>query len=139
MKKLLTLTLVAILALVMLCGCMGMDEPMESMLPDMNQNNNSGTNDLQPSDNSQNSDNNQQQTQSNVDTSRFIGEEKAKEMALAKAGISAQGVMFEHVDLELDDGVWCYDVEFKKDNMEYNVKVKADDGAILEYEKDTND
>ena len=139
MKKLLTLTLVAILASVMLCGCMGMDEPMESMLPDMNQNNNSGTNDLQPSDNSQNSGNNQQQTPSNVDTSRFIGEEKAKEMALAKAGISAQGVMFEHVDLELDDGVWCYDVEFKKDNMEYNVKVKADDGAILEYEKDTND
>ena len=139
MKKVLTVILCLAMALSLFAGCMGIDEPMESMMPDMNKNDNSGTNNLQPSDNSQNVNDNQQQTQSNVDTSRFIGEEKAKEMALAKAGISAQGVMFEHVDLELDDGVWCYDVEFKKDNIEYDVKVKADDGAILEYEKDTND
>lgn len=134
MKKVITILLCLMLSLTLFGGCMGMDEPMdpiESMMPDMNQNDNSNKN------NSQNTDNNQQ-TQSTIDTSKFIGEEKAKEMALSKAGIGADGVTFERVDLDLDDGVWRYEVEFRKDNVEYDVEVKADDGAILEFEKDTN-
>lgn len=138
MKKLLTLTLMVILAASLLCGCMGMNKPMESMIPDMNQNDNNQNDNNQTSE-PENAATSQQQTQSTVDTSNFIGEEKAKEMALSRAGISAQGVTFERVDLDLDDGVWRYEIEFRQGNTEYDVEVKADDGAILEYEKDTND
>lgn len=138
MKKALTITLVAVLAAVLLCGCMGMDEPMESITPDMNQNdtNQNGNNQTMEPENTAST---QQQTQSTVDTSKFIGEDKAKEMALAKAGISAEGVTFDRVDLDLDDGVWRYEIEFRQGNTEYDVEVKADDGAILEFEKDAND
>ncbi len=135
MKKALTITLAAVLAVALLCGCMGMEDPVESMMPDMGQNNNSNN----QTQDSQNANDNQQQTQSTVDTSKFIGEEKAKEMALSRAGISAEGVTFDKVDLGLDDGVWRYEVEFRKDNVEYDAEVKADDGAVLEFEKDTID
>lgn len=133
MKKVIAILLCLVLSLALLGGCMGMDDPVESMMPDMGQNNNNQTQD------SQSANDNQQQTQSTVDTSNFIGEEKAKEMALSRAGISAEGVTFDKVDLGLDDGVWRYEVEFRKDNIEYDAEVKADDGAILEFEKDTND
>lgn len=133
MKKVIAILLCLVLSLALLGGCMGMDDPVESMMPDMGQNNNNQTQD------SQSANDNQQQTQSTVDTSKFIGEEKAKEMALSRAGISAEGVTFDKVDLGLDDGVWRYEVEFRKDNIEYDAEVKADDGAILEFEKDTND
>lgn len=137
MKRLVTVLLCLAMSLALFAGCLGMDDPVESMIPDMGQNDTNNNNQTQTPDNQNN---NQQQAQPNVDTSKFIGEEKAKEMALSKAGImSADGVMFERVDLDSDDGVWCYEVEFKKDNIEYDIKVKADDGAILEYEKDTKD
>ncbi len=132
MKRIVTILLCLVMSLAIFSGCMGMDDPVESMIPDMGQDNNNNQTQTP-----QNQNDNQQQNQSTVDTSKFIGEEKAKEMALSKAGITADGVTFERVDLDLDDGVWCYEVEFKKDNIEYDVKVKADDGAILNYEKDT--
>ena len=135
MKKVITMLLCLTLSLVLFGGCMGMDNPMdpvESMMPDANESNNNQTQDHENT-------NDNKHTQSTIDTSKFIGEEKAKEMALSKAGIGAEGVTFERVDLALDDGVWRYEVEFRKDNVEYDVEVKADDGAILEFEKDTND
>ena len=132
MKKILTVILCLAMALSLFAGCMGMDEPMQSAMPNTDKNENNQT--QKP----ENTDNNQQM-QTTVDTSKLIGEDKAKEMALSKAGISAEGVVFDRVDLDLDDGVWAYEVEFRKDNVEYDVKVKADDGAILEYEKGAND
>ena len=133
MKKVITILLCLALSAAFFVGCMGMEDPVESMMPDMGQNNNSNN----QTQDSQNANDNQQQTQSTVDTSKFIGEEKAKEMALSRAGIAADDVTFDKVDLGLDDGVWRYEVEFRQGNTKYDVEVKADDGAILEYEKNT--
>ena len=77
--------------------------------------------------------------QNTADTSSFIGEEKAKEIALSQAGITADGVIFDRVELDNDDGVWQYEIEFKKGNTEYDVDVKADDGTVLKSETDIND
>ncbi|MBO5955777.1 MAG: PepSY domain-containing protein [Clostridia bacterium] len=71
-----------------------------------------------------------------MDSSKFIGEERAKEIALEKAGITSEGVKFEKVKLDNDDGVWQYEVEFRKDRTEFDVDIKADDGTILSWDID---
>ena len=69
--------------------------------------------------------------------SELIGEEKAKEKALADAGLKAENVKFIRAELDNDDGVWHYDVEFIKGNTEYDYDIKADDGKILGKDIDT--
>ena len=70
--------------------------------------------------------------------SQFIGVEKAKEIALAKAGLPADGVLFDRVELEQDNGIWHYEVNFRKDLTEYDADIKAEDGSILSWEMDTD-
>ncbi len=74
-----------------------------------------------------------------VDTSSFIGEERAKQIALEKAGITADGVRFDRVELDRDGGVWHYEIEFSKGTTEYDADIKADDGTIIKWEVDTID
>lgn len=69
-------------------------------------------------------------------TSSFIGEDRAKEIALERAGLTADGVRFDRVELDRDNGVWQYEVDFQKDGIEYNADIKADDGTILNWETD---
>ncbi len=69
----------------------------------------------------------------------FIGEDKAKEIVLAKAGLSAEEVSFDRIELDRDDGVWCYEVEFGKDRTEYDAEIKADDGTVLSWDVDSHD
>lgn len=75
--------------------------------------------------------------QNDTDTSKFIGADRAKEIALKKAGIAAEEVMFDRVELDRDDGIWCYEVEFRKDHTEYDARIKAIDGTVLGWEIDT--
>ncbi len=70
------------------------------------------------------------------DKSSFIDEEAAKEIALKRAGLSVGQVIFEKTELDRDDGVWLYEIEFRQNKIEYDVEVKADDGKILSFEKD---
>ena len=74
----------------------------------------------------------------NVDKTKFIGEDKAKSIALKKAGLSANQVTFDKVELDRDDGVWQYEVEFRKDRTEYDADIKADDGSILSWDVDND-
>lgn len=69
-------------------------------------------------------------------TADFIGEQKARDIALERAGITADDVIFNRIELERDDGIWKYEVEFRKENTEYDIDIKADDGAIISYETD---
>ncbi len=69
----------------------------------------------------------------------FIGEDKAKEIVLAKAGLSAEEVSFDRIELDRDDGVWRYEIEFGKDRTEYDAEIKADDGTILSWDVDSDD
>lgn len=78
-------------------------------------------------------------TSGSADTASFIGEDKAKEIALDKAGISADGVIFDRVELDRDDGIWQYEVEFRQGKAEYDADIKADDGTVLSWETDYDD
>lgn len=81
----------------------------------------------------------QASNQKSVDTSRFIGEEKAKSIALQKAGITSEGVIFDRVEFDGDDGVWRYEVEFRKGRTEYDADIKAIDGTIMSWDIDYAD
>ncbi len=71
-----------------------------------------------------------------TDTSKFIGEEKAKELALKKAEISADGVRFDRVELDNDNGVWQYEVDFRYGDIEYDIDINAENGEILSFENE---
>ncbi len=87
---------------------------------------------------SANTDSTSRQTQNNPDIP-LIGENKAKEIALERAGLTAEEVIFDRVELDRDDGVLKYELEFRKGSTEYDVEIRADDGTVLSFERDIFD
>ena len=69
---------------------------------------------------------------------QYIGKDAAQQTALSHAGLDADSVHISHVRLEFDDGCWQYDVEFYKDNTEYDYDIDALTGAILSCSHDTD-
>lgn len=65
-----------------------------------------------------------------------IGAEEAKNAALNHAGLSAEDVTFTKAKLDWEDGAAVYEIEFISGITEYEYKVSASDGTILEYETD---
>ena len=78
-------------------------------------------------------------SQIKADTANFIGEDRAKEIALEKAGISSDGVVFDRIELDYDDGRWEYEVEFRKERTEYDVVIGAEQGDVISFESDPDD
>lgn len=66
----------------------------------------------------------------------MITEEEAKALALAQAGLSEAQVSYTKCELDYDDGVVEYEIEFYADRKEYEVKIDALSGKILEIEID---
>ncbi len=63
----------------------------------------------------------------------YIGEEKAKSIALQKAGLNASQVSVIRCVLERDDNLWQYEVEFYAGSTEYDCEINAYTGAILSW------
>lgn len=74
-----------------------------------------------------------------VDETNFIGQDKAKAIALEKAGLSETDVSFVKVELDHERGIPVYEVEFKQDKNEYNAEINAADGTILEWDVEFDD
>ena len=68
--------------------------------------------------------------------SDYIGEAKAKEIALSHAGLSANKATFLELKLDREDGRVVYEVEFYSGNKEYDYEILAADGTILSYDAD---
>ena len=69
----------------------------------------------------------------------YIGLDKARQIALDKAGISADGVRWEDKEFDLDDGTPVYELEFSKNGTEYECNVHAITGKVLDFETDRDD
>ena len=65
-----------------------------------------------------------------------IGEEAALEIAVKEAGVKESEVTNSYVELESDDGIAKYEVEFYAGNTEYSFEIDAQSGNILSYEKE---
>ena len=61
---------------------------------------------------------------------------RAKSIALNHAGLSASDVTFVRSVLEYDNGRAEYEVEFWKDNVEYDYEIDASTGYILSADRD---
>lgn len=72
----------------------------------------------------------------NVNNTGNISPDKAKEIALSHAGLTSSQVTFKRTELEYDDGIQKYDVEFYYNNREYSYEIDAKNGSILQYEQD---
>ena len=71
--------------------------------------------------------------------SDYIGLEKAKSIALQKAGVSASSVRWEKARLDYDDGRAVYELEFRSGSTEYDCEVHAVSGKILDYDAERDD
>ena len=66
--------------------------------------------------------------------SGYISLDRAKEIALSHAGVSAANVFYKEAEFDYDDGFAVYQIEFISGTMEYEVDVDAVSGAIREYD-----
>lgn len=82
------------------------------------------------------SENNTTNNQNNVNTTANISEERAKEIALSHAGLGSSQVTFKRTELDFDNGIKKYEVEFYYNNREYSYEIDANNGNILSYEQD---
>ncbi len=69
-------------------------------------------------------------------SSTDIGAEKAKSIALEHAGISAADADYLYAQLDRDDGLRIYDVEFFSGSREYDYEIDAATGTILSFDYD---
>ena len=68
-----------------------------------------------------------------------IGEARAKEIALSRAGLSASQITRLTCRKEYDDGRWVYEVEFVADGYEYDCEIDAVTGKVLDFDKEPED
>lgn len=66
----------------------------------------------------------------------YIDADAAKSIALNHAGLSSSDVTFSKTKLEMDDGYTCYEVEFYHGRTEYDYKIDAASGNILEFDSE---
>ena len=68
-----------------------------------------------------------------------IDHTKAKSIALNHAGVSENEAYDMDIELDDEDGILVYEVEFKSGNMEYDYEINAATGAILKHESELDD
>ncbi len=78
----------------------------------------------------------QPQTQTGTESEDYIGEEKAKAIALEHAGVSEGEANFVLSKFDMDDGVAEYEVEFWSESTEYDYEIDAVTGEIRSYDYD---
>lgn len=65
-----------------------------------------------------------------------ISPEEAFETALKHAKKKKGSVRLKKNELDFDDGIYKYEIEFIENGIEYEFDIDAETGRILKYEKD---
>ena len=60
-------------------------------------------------------------------------------MAYEHAGVKAADVKFSKAELDRDDLIVHYDVEFVADRYEYEYEINAESGKVIAFDKEFND
>lgn len=69
----------------------------------------------------------------------LIGEARAWEIALNKAKLTMEDVTGKEIELDHENGVYSYELEFRSGKYEYEVKINAVTGAVMRFEKELDD
>ncbi len=62
--------------------------------------------------------------------------DRAKEIALEKAGLTAADVTFTEAKRDRDNGREVFDIEFRQGRTEYSAEISVSDGTIISWEVD---
>lgn len=65
----------------------------------------------------------------------LISQEEAIQIAKGKAGSAAEVI---EAELDEDDGRWHYELELRDDRHEYEVDIDAENGNVINFDKDEN-
>lgn len=150
-----------------LVGCGGQSKPAETKTeekttqtqqqPTQNTQDTSKTSDQNTSQNSGQNTSNQTQTQNQnqapaqtqtqtqapaqttAPAAQQISADEAKSIALADAGVTAADVRDLKAELDTDDAVVHYDVDFKVGNTEHDYDIDAHTGAIIHHKTEVDD
>lgn len=68
----------------------------------------------------------------------YIGMDHAKAAALEHAGLTAAQAVFTHASMDRDHGKMVYELEFRQGRTEYEYKIDAATGRILDHEMDVD-
>ena len=68
-----------------------------------------------------------------------IGLDQARSIAASHAGFTVADVSFSKSKMEKEHGSTIYEIEFYKDGMEYEYKINAGTGEILEFDSEWDD
>ena len=71
-----------------------------------------------------------------VNNTGEISLDKAKEIALSHAGLSADQVTFVQANMDFDDGIQKYDIEFYCNGQEYDYEINSYNGQIIQFDYD---
>ena len=75
-------------------------------------------------------------TEGKFGATEYITVEKAKEIAVAHAGVSPSRV---ECEFDRDDGRYVYEIEFKVGRYEYEYEIDAQSGEVVKYDKEYDD
>lgn len=70
-----------------------------------------------------------------ADPSAYIGQDAAQNAAFAHAGVSGSQATVTKLELDRDDGVAYYEVDFRTDSAKYEYEIDAVSGAVRKVER----
>ena len=73
---------------------------------------------------------------SNTSKDTFIGESKAKTIALDHARLNVSNIWAYKCELDFERGQYVYEIEFKSGRYEYDYNINAVTGAIVSFDKE---
>ncbi|MCI7779128.1 MAG: PepSY domain-containing protein [Clostridiales bacterium] len=71
--------------------------------------------------------------------SEFLSEDEIRAIVFNHAGVNANDIREFEIELDDEDGIWVYEVDFKAGNIEYDYVVNAVTGAIIRVETEIDD
>ncbi len=74
-----------------------------------------------------------------AESNEYIPADKAKSIAFDHASVKAADVKFSKAELDRDDMVVHYDVEFVSGKYEYEYEINAETGKVIAFDKEFND
>ncbi len=90
-----------------------------------NQNNNSSASSTQ-----------NQQDQQSVQTAAKLTADEALDIALQQAGVTRDSIRDLENQLDRDNGILVYEIDFESGNTEYSYDINAETGAVVERDRD---
>ncbi len=73
------------------------------------------------------------------ESNEYISADRAKSIAFDHASVKAADVKFSKAELDRDDLIVHYDVEFVAGGFEYEYEINAESGKVIAYDKEFND